>query len=168
MANLGKSTSDLPPLLPPGSHDFTMARLRRIGVDLFPRSIIRGQIFEGFEKIVCAMVQVAIQCELVIDGSFLTEEIEPDDIDFAVCIETDIYERCSNQQLELLHWIRDDFTIKATHLSDCYLSVQYAIGHPEWFEGIQDRAFWINMFAKSVVYRRNRGVAIIRLDGGLV
>jgi hypothetical protein len=166
MSYHGTRVSDLVPLLPPGIHTVTMADLRSIGVDRFPLSTVRGEIFAGFRRIVCDLITAKVICDLVVDGSFLTEEIEPGDIDFAVCVSSEFYDSCSPEQLQLLHWIRDDFSIQETHLCDCYLCVEWPPGHPEYFEGLQNRRFWVNLFAKSVVYKRDRGVAAVRLDGG--
>jgi hypothetical protein len=94
---------------------------------------------DGFLKIVEMLKAEQIPCELLVDGSFLTEEIEPDDIDFAVAVTPEFYESCTSSQRKLLDWIGDDKTIKDTHFSDCYLCVNYSEGHPLWFPGICDR-----------------------------
>lgn len=98
---------------------------------------------DGFMQIVVMLEREQIPCELLIDGSFLTEEIEPEDIDFAVVVTPEFYENCTTGQSKLLDWIGDDKTIKTTHLCDCYLCVNYQQGHPLWFEGICDRAWWM-------------------------
>jgi len=120
---------------------------------------------KGFERIVRDLTALKVVGDLVIDGSFLTEEIDPDDLDFTLIVSPNFYETCSAEQRTILDWIGDDFSIKITHLCDCYLCVEYPEGHPEYFDGIQNRAYWINLYAKSVVYKRIRGVAIIRLEG---
>jgi hypothetical protein len=43
----------------------------------------------------------------------------------------------------------------------------YKEGDPEWFEGIYDRAWWIDFFAESVVFKRDRGVAIVKIGMGV-
>jgi len=119
---------------------------------------------KGFERIFRDLLGLKIVGDIVIDGSFLTEEIEPDDIDFTLVVTPEFYKACSPEQRKTLDWIGDDFSIKVTHLCDCYLCVEYPEGHPEYFDGIQNRAHWINLYAKSVVYKRIRGVAVIRLE----
>ena len=66
----------------------------------------------GFEQIIDALTGLKIPCDIVTDGSFLTEEIDPDDIDFAVVVTPEFYESCGGKQLKCLEWIRDDFGIK--------------------------------------------------------
>jgi hypothetical protein len=104
-----------------------------------------------------------IPCTLIVDGSYLTEEIDPGDIDFAVCVTPSFYESCSETQLSYLDWIRDSREPKLIYSCDCYLCVEYPNDHPEWFEGIQERSYWVNLFATSVVYKRVRGVASIEI-----
>ena len=158
-----KRVSDLPPLLPPGVHSISMSWLQDRCVSAFGLSRTRPHILEGLNRI-CRMLQdLAIPCSLIIDGSFLTEEIEPNDIDFTVCVTPEFYESCTPKQLECLEWIRDSFDIKKTHLCDCYLCVEYPEGHPDWFDGIQDRSYWVSLFAISVVHKTVRGVGLIQL-----
>jgi hypothetical protein len=117
----------------------------------------------GFLRIACDLVALRVICDLVVDGSFLTEEINPEDIDFAVCVTPEFYDSCSDSQLRFLEWIRDDFMIRDTHLCDCHLCVEFEPNDPQYFDGIQSRFFWVNLFAKSVVYKRERGVALIHI-----
>ena len=118
---------------------------------------------DGFVKIVEMLKAEQVPCQLLVDGSFLTEEIEPDDIDFAVIVKPEFYDGCTPNQRELLDWIGDDKTIKYTHYSDCYLCVDYDNGHPVWFDGVCDRTWWLKFYSKSVVQKRDRGVVIVNI-----
>jgi hypothetical protein len=156
--------SDSPPLLPAGEHILTPDELRDIGVYKFPLSKTRRDIGKGIDRMLDGLAAVKILGELVVDGSFLTEEIDPSDVDFTLIVTPTFYELCNREQRKILEWVRDDFSIKVTHLCDCYLCVEYQEGHPDYFDGIQNRSYWINLYSKSVVYKRVRGVAIIRLE----
>ena len=122
---------------------------------------------DGFRKIVVMLEEKGISCELLVDGSYLTEEIEPDDIDFAVVVTPEFYDHCTSEQRALLDWIGDNKDIPATHLCDCYLCVNYIEGDPMWFEGICDRAWWVDFYSKSVVFKRDRGVAVVKIGTGV-
>lgn len=135
-------------------------------MDAFPLSTTRAAIFEGFSRLIRRLTEARIVCDLVVDGSFLTEEIEPEDIDLAVVVTPVFYENCSSGQRSVLDWIRDDFTIRQTHLCDCYLCVEFGPADPQYFEGIQNRAYWVDFYSTSVVYKRARGVAILRVGTG--
>ena len=78
-------------------------------------STTRGPIMNGFLRVVHDLTALRVVCDLLVDGSFLTEEIDPEDIDFAVCVTPEFYESCSDPQRRFLEWIRDDFTIRDTH-----------------------------------------------------
>lgn len=154
---------DFPPLFAGGEHAITVDELRGMCVDSFALSVTRSEIMRGFERIYNDLVRLRIVCDIVFDGSFLTKEIDPDDADFAVVVTPQFYESCDHQQLEYLHWIRDDFSIKDTHGCHCYLAVEYPPSHPEYFGGIQNREFWVKLYSRSVIYKRVRGVAIIHV-----
>jgi hypothetical protein len=153
---------DWPPIFSPGEHPLTFEALRSWCVDGFPLSKTRLQIFEGFSRIFHNLRRLSVPAELVVDGSFLTEEIDPEDIDFAVVVSEQYYESLddASEQKKLLSWI-DGKTVKTSHLCDCYLCVEFSRENPLWFEGIQDRAFWVNLYSKSIIYKRVRGVAIV-------
>jgi predicted nucleotidyltransferase len=157
--------SDCPPLLAPGEHELTVHELQVLCVNNFALSKTRSEIMQGFQRIVDDLERLKIRADIVVDGSFLTQEIDPDDIDFAVVISPEFYEGCSSEQLKYLEWIRDEFSIKTTHLCDCYLCVEYPKDHPEYFDGIQNRGFWVNLYAESVIYKQKRGVAIVHIGG---
>ena len=122
---------------------------------------------DGFRKIVARLAAERIDCEILVDGSYITEEIQPDDIDFAVVVSRQFYDASTPSQREVLDWIGDDFTISATHLCDCQLCVNYQRIDPEWFEGFCDREWWLNFFSKSVVYKGDRGIAVLQIGAGI-
>lgn len=77
---------DWSPLLKPGEHILCLEELCVLCVEFFHLSKERSAIFAGFKKILRELDRMEIPADLVIDGSFLTEEIDPDDIDFAVIV----------------------------------------------------------------------------------
>jgi hypothetical protein len=160
-------TSDCPPLLEPGEHILTIEELRVLCVARFPLSTTRWAIMDGFRKIVALLAAQRIDCEILVDGSYITEEIQPDDLDFAVVVSRQFYDASTPSQRKLLDWIGDDFTISATHLCDCQLCVNYQRSDPEWFEGLCDREWWLNFFSKSVAYKRDRGIAVLQIGAGI-
>src|SRR6266849_1549855 len=145
---------DFPPLLPQGEHLMTVVAIRAICVDDFPLSKTRPEIMDGFERIHADLIGLKIPCDIVFDGSFLTKEIDPDDVDFTIVVTPEFFESCLPEQLRYLEWIRDDFTIKQTHLCDCQLCVEYPPSSAEYFDGYQNRSFWVNFYAKSIIYQR--------------
>jgi hypothetical protein len=144
-----------------------MEEIRKICVKDFPLSTTRWAIMDGFRKIVAKLEEEQIPCEILVDGSYITKEIQPDDIDFTVVVSPQFYESCTPSQLQVLDWIGDDKTISATHLCDCYLCVDYQDGDVGWFQGINDRTWWFNFFSKSTLIKRDRGIAVVRIGTGV-
>ena len=158
-----KRISDMPPLLGAGVHSVTIEWIREHCVLAFPLSSSRQPILDGFMRLIRQLEAEKIPCDVIVDGSYFTEEIDPLDIDLSVCVTPEFYESCTISQLSTLEWIRDSFQIKTTHLCDAYLCVEYPEGHPDWYEGVQNRAFWVNLFSKSTIHKRIRGVGMLAL-----
>jgi hypothetical protein len=69
------------PLLAPGRHPMGIDSLKLITVSRFPASTRRPLIFAEIAKLVRHLESQSVICELWIDGSFLTEKVEPCDAD---------------------------------------------------------------------------------------
>lgn len=69
------------PLLPAGIHQMTLAQLKTGFVDKFPGSKRREEIFQHFVDFLRFVTLIDVIEEIWIDGSFVTEKDEPDDID---------------------------------------------------------------------------------------
>jgi hypothetical protein len=67
-----------------------------------------------------------------------------------------------------MDWIGEERGIKQTYLCDCYLCVECGVESPMYFDGIQTRQYWVNLYKYSRVVNRERGLAIIRLTGWLL
>jgi hypothetical protein len=94
--------SDCPQLLDPGEHEHTVPELHVLCVENFPLSKTRSEIMRGFRRIIGDLERLQIRADIVVDGSFLTQEIDPDDVDFAVVISPEFYESCSLEQLKYI------------------------------------------------------------------
>jgi hypothetical protein len=156
--------SDCRPLLESGLHEKTLAEIRSLAVEPFKLSHTRQEIWYGLNRFLDTIIEAGIEGEVVLDGSFLTEEIDPEDVDLALCVTLEFYDAANEAQIRVLDWVRDDFGIKESHLCDAYLCIEFPKDHRDYFEGIQDRGWWIDFYAKSVVVKRVRGVALIHLE----
>ncbi len=96
MSDLFKA--EFPPLLQPGFHTFTLQELQVLCVDAFPLSRTRPLIMVEFEKLVRTLHESGFRCEIWADGSFLTEKIDPDDIDLVVTITSDFEQNATPDQ----------------------------------------------------------------------
>ena len=57
---------------------------------------------EGLEKIIWKMVDIHLNCEVWVNGSFLTQKIDPKDSDIAIKIESAIMNMVTPTQLNLI------------------------------------------------------------------
>lgn len=152
---------EFPPLLDAGFHVMTLADLRSRCVTAFPLSKTRSQIMDGLEKLVELLRSEAIIGDLWVDGSFLTQKLDPEDVDLVVCVESSLYENGTTAQQNLLDLlvVAD---MKADYFCDAYLLYQYSkddalYGRGEWL-----RAYWIKQFGFSRGVDM-KGMALVQL-----
>jgi hypothetical protein len=140
---------DYQPLLPLGWHPMTLSELRRLCVDQFLLSATRPMLMAGLETIAGRLVTASIVGNLWVNGSFLTEKINPADTD--VVLEVDapsMYDNGSREQKDEIDWIIGN--LKNTPLKcDCYPLFTYPIPHLLFQEGEWWRAYWIHQFGFS-------------------
>jgi hypothetical protein len=71
------------PLLAPGRHVMDISQLQSLAVTRFPNSARRPQMFSELQRLIADLNAISVTAELWIDGSFMTEKEEPDDIDLS-------------------------------------------------------------------------------------
>lgn len=82
----GADKEEFSPLLPAGFHCLDPTGRQRLCVERFPDSVTRPRIMRSVEAVIALINQQAISGEIWIDGSFLTEKLNPDDADIAFLI----------------------------------------------------------------------------------
>ena len=160
---------EFPPLLPEGFHPKTLHELETLCVDGFKFSATRPQVMAGLRLMVHRLESEGIPCDLWVDGSFLTEKIDPEDVDIALRISESSLVGAAPSQSALLDWFssRDDTSVAQTkrdYSCDCFMFCEVPIGH-QWHPGFDIRQYWINEFGKS---RRNelKGIVVLSVRGG--
>ena len=155
---------EYPPLLPIGRHLLSLNGLRALCVDPFPLSATRPRIMAGLEKIVQQLVAAGIVAELWIDGSFLTEKVDPEDVDASLRIASEMWDNASEEQRRTLEWLVSA-DLKITYACDMYLWIEYPEGHPDYWVGQYWQAYWMRQwgFSRSQEFK---GIAVLRLPEG--
>jgi hypothetical protein len=155
---------EFPPLLQVGLHQMTLEELRKLCVGRFPHSTIREEIMIGLEKTIGELEQSGIEGDLWIDGSFLTECVNPADVDVVLRISSDFHQRATAEQNEKLKWF-DSTAPKKKYRCDSYKWVDYPEGHQLYWESEWDRAYWIRQYGwtRDLDYK---GIAVVRVGGG--
>lgn len=128
---------DFPALLEPGIHQIDLAQLFTLGVDAFPDSPQRQQLYANLSTWIGSLSASGLSGRLWIDGSFLTRKPEPSDIDFVLwnpCWRGPEFDTPENRrQIEILF---DHARAKALWSLDVYVE------NPNEDETLHREAYW--------------------------
>lgn len=131
-------------------------------VKVFPLSKTREKIMDGLEAVINILSTEKILAEIWVDGSFLTEKINPEDSDIVMVIESDVYGKGTPKQKQLIDVI--SMNLKNTkYLCDSYVHIEYPKGHPLYWDGEWMRAYWIRQFGVSRG-REDKGMAVVSIS----
>jgi len=138
----------------------SLAELRRLCVGHFPLSTTRPKIMEGLEKVIEELRINGIQGEIWIDGSFVTEKMNPEDVDLVLRTPAQFYENAPQKQRKAIEWLESN--LKNTHLCHSYVFMEWPEGHPNYWVGEYMHNFWMKQFGFS---RGNemKGIPVVAL-----
>jgi hypothetical protein len=118
---------------------------------------------EGFEKIIAMLNGCGLKMDVWVDGSFLTEKLNPDDIDFAARVEEADWRAANAQQKTLCRWVNMT-DLKPAYRCDAYVFVELAPGGSSsqgaWEWG---RAYWLRQFGFTRDPAKPKGMAVMKL-----
>lgn len=120
---------------------------------------------DGLNAFHAKLLSVEISGELWIDGSFITEKIDPNDVDVVVRCPGALYDDGTIEQREVLDWVNAN---QKTELRcDCYLLFDYPPGHPLR----EDSEWWYSYWHVKWGFTRQpdedpKGIVVVRLNGG--
>ena len=80
----------------------TLIEVRQLCVDNFPNSETREPVMNGLEYVVYRLTEAGICGDLWVDGSFLTEKIDPNDVDLLLHIKPDFYDVATHEQKQII------------------------------------------------------------------
>lgn len=141
----------------------SMADLNRMCVDAFPLSRTRPMIMAGLRQVVAHLVDSWVVGELWIDGSFLTEKIDPKDVDVVLRVGAGLLNDGYPSQRDAIRWIIANQ--KNTLKCDTYAQFEYAANDPLYMEGEWWRTYWHAKWGFS--YEGDpKGIAVVSLPGG--
>jgi hypothetical protein len=130
---------EFPNLLPTkGIVDYDLPAFEAAFVASFPASTRRPAIFARFLVLLETLRSIGLSCEAWLDGSFLTEKTDPDDIDIALLTDNAILGRLSLPALDTFNYLIDNHAdTKARYLCDLY-----SINRDDF----NDRVYWRGLF----------------------
>ena len=155
----GAYKQEFPPLLQEGLHPMTLAELRALCVGRFPLSARREPIMRSLEAMCFALSSSLVKGEVWVDGSFLTQKIEPDDVDVIVVLPSGV-NGTPEQKSVIARVDAQDFKFPIP--CDSYTNIQYPEGHKKYWFGEFMRAYWIKQFGFARSLQTMKGIAVIR------
>jgi len=139
----------------------TAADLRKLCVDKFTLSVTRSQIMADLEHVVAVLRAAPLDVEIWVDGSFVTEKIDPDDVDIVVPFQAEAYDRGTAGQRSALEWVNSN--LKQQLRCDSYVFAIFPTGHPQHQWTLDRRAYWLKQFG----FGRNgqpKGMPVLRTN----
>jgi hypothetical protein len=132
---------DFPCLFPVGFHHLSMVDLERVCVDYFSLSMTRRPIMDGLTQFMQRLDGANVRGDVWANGSFLTEKIDPKDVDIIVRIDGDaIYDKGTLEQRSAIGWVIANQ--KATLKCDSYVLMEYQASHHLRTEGQWWYSYW--------------------------
>jgi len=160
MCFTGKKTKvELPGLLPAGQQRMSVDDLKALVVDGFPKSTRRSMLWQNFLGVVALLRAAALPCDIWLDGSFLTQKIDPDDVDFVVDIPIHIFDNPTPAQREIIQQIGQQAFCNI-HL-DSYVMPSAPLGHINFAASNHVRDQWKRDFGEAFVSKTPKGIAVI-------
>jgi len=156
---------EYPPLLAPGFHVVTVESLRELCVSRFRISERRDEIMRGFEAVVAILEPLRLDGEYWIDGSFLTEDLNPGDVDFALRIPAKVYDEATGEARRILQWF-DEVDLRPQYCCDCNLLLHFQEDDQLHAFGASHTAHMQKIFSESL-RGVPKGVAVIPVGSGL-
>jgi hypothetical protein len=114
----------------------------------------------GLEIVHTELVNATVQGELWIDGSFLTESIDPRDVDVVLKADGDYYDNAAPTQRSKMDWFSSN--LRATHFCHSFIFLEYPDGHVHHWLGEWMRAYWIRQFGFSRA-GAHKGISVVML-----
>jgi hypothetical protein len=152
---------EFPPLLALGFWPHSCASLHTLCVANFPSSITRSGIMTGLKDVLDSLNGFGFKLEAWVDGSFMTQKLNPEDSDVAVRFRGEDFDAAPPAQKQAFHnFIKFDHKPKSK--CDLYAFPEYASGHPLYDHGQWRRAYWLNKFGYSRA-EDPKGLAVISI-----
>ncbi len=101
----------------------------------------------GLEGVISRLEDGGIAGELWINGSFLTEKIDPNDVDVVLRMEATFYDNATISQKRIIDWLNTD--LKPDYHCDSYYFMEYPVGHANYLIGQDMRKYWSGLWGSD-------------------
>jgi hypothetical protein len=151
-------------LLEIGLHPMSLEAVRALCVDdpRFAMSGRRGQLMENLETLIGGLRQIGIKGNIWIDGSFLTEKVNPRDVDILLYLDDPTVQAFSPGQKADVDWLIENKEIKDLYDCDSHVHVSFPEGHSAYDFGVWMHAYWLRLFGWDE-FLQMKGIAVVSL-----
>ncbi len=117
---------------------------RQTFVDDFRDSTTRKAIFENYQNYLDTFKTVICETGFYqwIDGSFVTQKINPNDLDIVTFVDTEVF----TQKIKELQALKGDALVKNQKL-DCYFVEVIPSNSRQYFIYQSDKMYWLTLFS---------------------
>lgn len=119
---------------------------------------------EGLEEVIRRLSGAAIVGEVWVDGSFVTEKIDPEDVDILVRVSSDQYDNDAAKRA-VVDWASHP-DLWDTHSCDAYKWIEFTVSHPLFADSETMRDYWTNWYGHS---RKGtpKGIIVVNLPAAI-
>ena len=156
------SNNEYSAALAAGLHKMSVDELRAKVVDAFPLSNGRSELWANFLDVVYQLKKLGLKGEFGSIGSFLTEKINPRDVDFVFDVPVHVLENATPQQEVLLNKLADRGFKKVEKLHS-FVMYSAPAPHVQFAESERIHAQWKRDFGFSYVDKTPKGIAVIEV-----
>ena len=166
---MASSLTDFPPLLASGMHPMRMESLQQLAVSdsRFRLSTTRQPMMDRLWTLSACLCRWQIHGDIWVNGSFLTEKIDPQDIDFVMEVRRDVHIQLSTEQHSILQWLFASNEPKGLFSCHSFAIWEMHPGDPGYagYQPLKD--YWMNTFGKSR-QGQDKGLAVVQVPDGCV
>lgn len=98
-------------------------------------------------QVIDRLITDAVVGDLWVNGSFLTEKIDPDDVDVVLRMEAAAYDFGTHQTQAAVDWLSGN--LYASHNVDSYVFFVWPPGHQHHAAGQSLHDYWLKQFGRS-------------------
>lgn len=113
-------------------------------VNPFPLSNTRQGLMKNLEEVIQTLRDARVVGEIWVDGSFMTQKVDPEDIDILLRIDADTYDNGTPRQQTQIDKVAGG--LRDSHNCDSYVHLEWPPGDPQHAGGQRRRKEWMKQF----------------------
>jgi hypothetical protein len=151
-------------LLDLGFYPMSLEAVRQLCVsdERFQLSKTRAMIMENLESLINGLRTIGVRGNTWIDGSFLTEKIDPDDVDILLYLDDATHRGMSTGQKADIDWLLKNEEVKEVYNCDSHVHIEFPVGHDSHAFGQYMHAYYLRQFGWDEFFQM-KGIVVVTL-----